>query len=1014
MISLVDANCPEGIQYCRDTLPIVNPIPDSSPGFSLINSTGVNYWNKTNRVIFPIDSGASLNFGSAIATSISGSVALIGSSASIGGCYADTEGSCNGFLTHADSSGVAGGSSSSRNHADSSGIASGNRSHADSGGTTTNIYSHADSTGVASGYYSHADTQGQAQGVSSNAHGNTQAQGTYSSSFGNSVTSVADYTFSFGYNFVNYVPYSFMSGGNLGYPTLIHDNFDYGITTIGINPDNAGYSYGSQLSVISPNVDYSCTGSITACSDLSTSACSYYSGVGCYTGQCVGNPNLDCSALSQTDCEYYQSNFNGACTANFQDQCQDSPSLSCSSLTESDCYIANSYGACAYNSLACTGTITYCNQISDSTACSNAGCVWDSGYPRCDGYDGSSNFCESTYFTQNDCDSNGCNWDGSVCTKYVTTSDCNTVLSFAYPTSSCSSYASPCSQAYSDCYNQASQCSDLTPNPSACQLPNIGCQLVNVFTSCSTSGVCEDISDSYYCDQYQSIGCIYDTTTCFGTILDISCSLIAYDSGYCNAENTNGYCSVLVAGDKPTITGRAGVGQTNDTYQCIDSSGTKNWYSENDCDMFTTYLTVQSTLTSNSQFISLGSVTNYGVTQLFSDTYTSSIYPYALDNTYQMGTNTNRYKSIYVVNTNTWNLTTRNITAIDAKIDNLNVNKNITVNGSIIINSNSTQALLINRTYNMTLIVDTRNGSLGRVGVGISNITRFLGNNVFQVGDGTGFAFTQPLFEVDTAGNVLAYNNIGSYVGSGTFQNMIIGATCGSNSGVGSQSGACIEMQNAVTNPFLIKSRINTSTDVFIFNAQPNTTTKNNSLIKFQRYGVNYTEVDYNGNWNFSQNVVIQGNFSVKRPYAVFTDNLTQTMPSTAQGYPINFSTVEDNYLIQRQGISNITVQQSGDYLFEVSALFECDNNNKHVNIWWQKNGINVARSNTRQELSTANVEALMTIPFIIDLNQSDNLRIMWSSDSTGCTIKYITNTSFVPETPSVILTITKISEITP
>lgn len=165
---------------------------------------------------------------------------------------------------------------------------------------------------------------------------------------------------------------------------------------------------------------------------------------------------------------------------------------------------------------------------------------------------------------------------------------------------------------------------------------------------------------------------------------------------------------------------------------------------------------------------------------------------------------------------------------------------------------------------------------------------------------------------------------------------------------------------------------------------------------------------------NVSGNLIIGGNLSAKIPYAVFTDNTTQGMASTAVGQVMNFSTIDDNYEINLVNKQNITVNQPGDYHFIVSAIATCANNNKHINIWWQKNGVNVPRSNTLQEINTANVEALMTVPFIIDLNRTDNLRIMWNSDDTGCSLKYTTNNSFIPETPSIILTINRIGDITP
>lgn len=216
-------------------------------------------------------------------------------------------------------------------------------------------------------------------------------------------------------------------------------------------------------------------------------------------------------------------------------------------------------------------------------------------------------------------------------------------------------------------------------------------------------------------------------------------------------------------------------------------------------------------------------------------------------------------------------------------------------------------------------------------------------------------------------------------------------------------------------NDFLFKQNVNISKllngNIAKFR-NVNTTTMNVSNLLTANF-IRTNNLNVSGNVNVTQNIYIGGNISVKVPYAVFTDNTTQGLISTLAGQPMNFSITEDNYYINITNKQNITVKQVGDYHFIVSAIGICGNNNKHINVWWQKNGINVPRSNTLQELSTANVEALLTIPFIIDLNATDNLRIMWNADSTGCTLEYTPSTSFIPETPSIILTINRIGDIT-
>lgn len=168
---------------------------------------------------------------------------------------------------------------------------------------------------------------------------------------------------------------------------------------------------------------------------------------------------------------------------------------------------------------------------------------------------------------------------------------------------------------------------------------------------------------------------------------------------------------------------------------------------------------------------------------------------------------------------------------------------------------------------------------------------------------------------------------------------------------------------------------------------------------------------------NISQNLYVGGNVSMKRPYAMIADNTTQVIPNANNAYGVNFSIIEDNYLINVYNRQNISFLLSGDYLIEISALFTVTTGtNKHVYIWLRKNGVDIARSNTQVEIPNANVETVVAVPFIIDINPGDNITIIWGSDTTAAQLLNLnagTNPTR-PEVPSIIATISKISEITP
>lgn len=165
-------------------------------------------------------------------------------------------------------------------------------------------------------------------------------------------------------------------------------------------------------------------------------------------------------------------------------------------------------------------------------------------------------------------------------------------------------------------------------------------------------------------------------------------------------------------------------------------------------------------------------------------------------------------------------------------------------------------------------------------------------------------------------------------------------------------------------------------------------------------------------------NIVVNGNVSIKRPYGMFSSTETQVMSAANTAYPITFNWTENAYeIIKASDNSNFSVQQTGNYLIELSAITDTDTVNKHIDIWAQKNGANIPRSNTKVQLPSANTKTLIVVPFIIDLNTNDSFRLMMNSDDAGSQLLYVaasgSGANEVPETPSIIMTITKLSELT-
>lgn len=167
-------------------------------------------------------------------------------------------------------------------------------------------------------------------------------------------------------------------------------------------------------------------------------------------------------------------------------------------------------------------------------------------------------------------------------------------------------------------------------------------------------------------------------------------------------------------------------------------------------------------------------------------------------------------------------------------------------------------------------------------------------------------------------------------------------------------------------------------------------------------------------NLTLTGNLTVLGRMSVKRPYMMISDNTTQYIQAIDTAQVVNFSTIEDQWLINITNKTNISVQQNGDYLVEISAIAKSNTQNKRFEIWVRKNGVDIPRSNTIYDFKGVGTAAVISVPFIIDMTTSDVYQIMIAGDSTDINIFSVAQTGHSPATPSIILTMSKISETTP
>jgi G:T-mismatch repair DNA endonuclease (very short patch repair protein) len=109
---------------------------------------------------------------------------------------------------------------------------------------------------------------------------------------------------------------------------------------------------------------------------------------------------------------------------------------------------------------------------------------------------------------------------------------------------------------------------------------------------------------------------------------------------------------------------------------------------------------------------------------------------------------------------------------------------------------------------------------------------------------------------------------------------------------------------------------------------------------------------------------------------------------------------------------SRITFAHAGVYNIQFSAQLESTSaGDKTVNIWFKKNGSNVARSNTQINVAKqAGDKVVAAWNYVDNVNASDYIEIMWQATDTSMQLLAAAASGNIPSTPSVILTVTQVA----
>lgn len=158
----------------------------------------------------------------------------------------------------------------------------------------------------------------------------------------------------------------------------------------------------------------------------------------------------------------------------------------------------------------------------------------------------------------------------------------------------------------------------------------------------------------------------------------------------------------------------------------------------------------------------------------------------------------------------------------------------------------------------------------------------------------------------------------------------------------------------------------------------------------------------------------------INAPYGSFQDSTNQTAANTTTAYAVTFNTTDFSNGITLSNSSHINVSQAGLYNYQFSIQFKnTSNDNQDFDIWFMKNGSNIANSNSRFNIharkSNGDPSHLITaMNFFVDMQENDYIQLMWRTTDIGVSIEALSASTSPtrPAIPSVIATMSFVSNI--
>lgn len=151
--------------------------------------------------------------------------------------------------------------------------------------------------------------------------------------------------------------------------------------------------------------------------------------------------------------------------------------------------------------------------------------------------------------------------------------------------------------------------------------------------------------------------------------------------------------------------------------------------------------------------------------------------------------------------------------------------------------------------------------------------------------------------------------------------------------------------------------------------------------------------------------------------WGAFSDTTDQSAANTTTAYAVTLNTTDANSNgVSIVSNSQITFAYAGVYNIQFSIQLNNTDSQAHdIDIWFRKNGNDIADSNSRftvpSKHGSVDGHLIAALNFVTQLAANDYVQIMWHVDNVAVTIEHLAaaSTPTRPATPSAIVTAVRV-----